>query len=135
MHKSSAHHPQKHRRKGWMSDAEIITIPVLFHSNTFRNFKHCYLFFVKEKLKENFSALHSYTHFLERITRVATPYYPFSNLLITCECMGITFIDSTHILVCENKRQYSNKVFQRLCTEKEKYNGLVLWFQASFVVQ
>ena len=27
-----------------MSDAEMITILFLFHSNTFRNFKHFYLF-------------------------------------------------------------------------------------------
>ena len=35
-----------------MSDAEMITILVLFHSNTFRNFKHFYLFYVCRELKE-----------------------------------------------------------------------------------
>ena len=28
------------------------------------------------------------------------------------ECTGITFIDSTRIPVCENKREYSNRVFK-----------------------
>ena len=32
--------PKTRNRKGRMSDAEMITILVLFHSNTFRNFKH-----------------------------------------------------------------------------------------------
>ena len=36
--------PKTRNRKGRMSDAEMITILFLFHSNTFRNFKHFYLF-------------------------------------------------------------------------------------------
>ena len=32
----------------------MITILVLFHSNTFRNFKHFYLFYVCRELKEEF---------------------------------------------------------------------------------
>ena len=42
-------------RKGRMSDAEMITILVLFHSNTFRNFKHFYLFYVCRELKEEYA--------------------------------------------------------------------------------
>ena len=44
--------PKTRNRKGRMSDAEMITILVLFHSNTFRNFKHFYLFYVCRELKE-----------------------------------------------------------------------------------
>ena len=46
--------PKTRNRKGRMSDAEMITILVLFHSNTFRNFKHFYLFYVCRELKESF---------------------------------------------------------------------------------
>ena len=46
--------PKTRNRKGRMSDAEMITILVLFHSNTFRNFKHFYLFYVCRELKEEF---------------------------------------------------------------------------------
>lgn len=60
-------------RKGRMSDAEMITILVLFHSNTFRNFKHFYLYFVREKLIDDFPDLLSYTRFVERMPRVAIP--------------------------------------------------------------
>ena len=34
--------PKTRNRKGRMSDAEMITLLVLFHSNTFRNFKLCF---------------------------------------------------------------------------------------------
>ena len=75
----SADSPKHRKRKGRMSDAEMITILILFHSNTFRNFRH-YLLFLK--------------------------------LGLMGECTGITFIDSTRIPVCENKRQSCNRVFK-----------------------
>jgi len=49
----------------------MITILVLFHSNTFRNFKHFYLFYVCREPKEEFPNLLSYTRFVERMPRVA----------------------------------------------------------------
>ena len=54
-----------------MSDAEMITILVLFHSTTFRNFKHFYLFYVCREPKEEFPNQLSYTRFVERMPRVA----------------------------------------------------------------
>ena len=39
---------RKHRNRKWtMSRSEIMTIFICFHFNTFRNFKHYYLFYVK----------------------------------------------------------------------------------------
>ena len=46
---------KRRNRKGRMSDAEMITILVFFHSNTFRNFKHLYLFYVCRELKEEYA--------------------------------------------------------------------------------
>ena len=63
--------PKTRNRKGRMSDAEMITILVLFHSTTFRNFKHFYLFYVCREPKEEFPNLLSYTRFVERMPRVA----------------------------------------------------------------
>ena len=40
---SSSADATKRRRKRMMSDAEVITIPICFHFNTYRNFKHYYL--------------------------------------------------------------------------------------------
>ena len=104
--------PKTRNRKRRMSDAEMITILVLFHSNTFRNFKHFYLFYVCRELKEEFPNLLSYTRFVERMPRVAVPLLLFLKLALMGECTGITFIDSTRIPVCENKRVYSNCVFK-----------------------
>ena len=37
-------------RKGQMSKSEIMTILLCYHFGSFRNFKHYYLFFIKEHL-------------------------------------------------------------------------------------
>ena len=104
---SSPNTPKTRNRKGRMSYVEMITILVLFHSNTFRNFKHFYLFYVCRELKEEFPNLLSYTRLGERMPRVAVPLLLFLKLALMGECTRITFIDSTRIPVCEDKREYS----------------------------
>ena len=104
-----------------MSDAEMITILILFHSNTFQNFKHFYLIYVCRELKKDFPNLLSYTRFVERIPRVAIPLLLFPKLGLMDECIGIIFIDSTRIPVCENKSetlffQSRIKIERRYCT-------------------
>ena len=112
-----------------MSDAEMITILVLFHSNTFRNFKHFYLFYVCREIKEEFPNLLSYTRFVERMPRVAVPLLLFLKLALMGECTGITFIDSTRIPVCKNKREYSNRVFKGYAHKGESTMGWYYGFK------
>ncbi len=41
---------QRRNRKGQMCESEIMTILLCYHFGTFRNFKHYYVFFVKQHL-------------------------------------------------------------------------------------
>ena len=84
----SPNSPKTRNRKGRMSDAEMISILVLFHSNTFHNFKHFYLFYLSRELKDKFPNLLSYTRFLERMPRVA-----FQRLLfLTLNPIGVVTV-------------------------------------------
>ena len=75
----SADSPKHRKRKGRMSDAEMITILILFHSNTFRNFKHFYLFYVCRGLKKSFP-IYFLIHALLSVCLVLQyPYCYFSN--------------------------------------------------------
>jgi len=104
---------KKHRnRKGQMSDSEIMTILICFHFNTYRNFKHYYLSYVKGYLKDSFPKAVSYNRFVELESRVAVQMAMFLELFCFGECTGISFIDSTCIPVCHNKRIKRNKVFK-----------------------
>lgn len=76
----SPNSPKTRNRKGRTSDAEMTIILVLFHSNTFRNFKHFYLFYLSRELKDEFPNLLSYTRFLERMPRVAVQRLLFLTL-------------------------------------------------------
>ena len=54
-----------------MSRSEIMAILIYFHFNTFRNFKHYYLFYVKNHLCDFFPSQLSYNRFIEQKSRVA----------------------------------------------------------------
>lgn len=104
---------RKHRkRKTTMSRSEIMAILIFFHFNTFRNFKHYYLFYVQVHLKDLFPNQLSYNRFVELESRVAVEMMMFLQLCCFGRCTGISFIDSTCVPVCHNKRIIRNKVFK-----------------------
>lgn len=108
-----------------LSPSEIITILVCFHFGSFRNFKHYYLFFIKEHLKEDFPNAVSYNRFVELEARVFVPLMMYLQLICFGECTGITYVDSTSIRVCNNKRITRNKVFQEIA---ERGKSTMDWF-------
>ena len=96
---------RKHRkRKTTMSRSEIMAILIFFHFNTFRNFKHYYLFYVQVHLKDLFPNQLSYNRFVELESRVSLQMMMFLQLCCFGTCTGISFIGSTCIPVCHNKR-------------------------------
>lgn len=104
---------RKHRRrKGLMSDAEIMTILICFHFNTFRNFKHYYLFYVQKHMRHLIPEQLSYNRFVEVESKVSVQMMLFLQLFCFGECTGISFVDSTCVPVCHNKRIRNNKVFK-----------------------
>ena len=121
------------RRKCQMSDSEIITILICFHFNTFRNFKHYYLFYVSRELSREFPSLLSYTRFVEMESRVAVPMAVFLQLFCTGECTGISFIDSTCIPVCHCKRISANRVFKGYATRGKSTMGWYFGFKLHLI--
>ena len=104
---------RKHRKRKWaMSRYEIMAILICFHFNTFRNFKHYYLFYVRKHLRDLFPNQLSYNRFVELESRVAVEMMLFLQLFCFGRCTGISFIDSTSVPVCHNKRINRNKVFK-----------------------
>ena len=116
----------KHRkRKWWMSRAEIMTILICFHFNDFRNFKHYYLFYVREHMKDLFPQQLSYNRFIELESRVAVEMMLFLQVCCLGRCTGISFIDSTSIPVCHNKRIRRNRVFKEYASiGKARWDGI-----------
>ena len=114
----------KAKRKPRMSTAEVITICYLFHLSGFRCFKHFYLFYVQKHMQKEFPNTVSYNRFVELMQSVIVPMTMFAR---TClgSCSGISFIDSTPVRVCKNKRINKNKVFKGFATTGKSTIG---WF-------
>lgn len=117
-------------RKFNMSIPEVMTILVLFHSSGYREFKKFYLFYVQQHLRHLFPKLVSYNRMVELQKLSAFPLALFIKMYQQDQCTGISFIDSTSLQVCHNKRIHSNKVFaglaQRGKTTKDWFYGFKL---------
>lgn len=124
----------KPKRRPTMSCSEVITLMVTFHSGSFRNMKHFYLYYVQKHLAHLFPHTVSYNRFVE-LMQAAT--LPMSIFLKTC-CMGegtgISFIDSTPIRVCKNKRIKRNKVFEGIAQIGKSTMGYFFGFKLHIVI-
>lgn len=80
-----------------------MTILIHFHQSHYRTFKAYYTEHVLLRLRPEFSELVSYNRFVELMPTV---FGPIAAYLQQCRgyCSGISFVDSTAIRVCHNKR-------------------------------
>lgn len=117
-----------------MSDSEIITILVLFHFGGFRNLKHFYLHYVKAHMQKEFPNTVSYNRFVELSHRVCMPMTLFLKTCCLGESTGISFVDSTPVRVCKNKRIYRNKVFKNIATTGKSTMGWFYGFKLHLII-
>ena len=106
---------QVHRRRNRkfnLSGSEVMTILVLFHLSDHRHLKHFYLFYVQKHLRSEFPKTVSYNRFIELAQSVIFPLALYLKKQSIGECTGISFVDSTPLRVCHNRRIHSHKVFK-----------------------
>ncbi|MDD9975414.1 MAG: IS982 family transposase [Candidatus Poribacteria bacterium] len=90
--------------------SEVMTILIAFHQSGYRTFKHFYQRHVCVSWRAAFPNLVSYTRFVQLKKEVLTvlTFYLSAHL---GTCSGISFVDSTRLRVCDNKRISSHRVF------------------------
>jgi hypothetical protein len=115
---------KKRRRSGQMRVSEIITIIIYFHQSQYRNFKAYYTDHVCKQLRAEFPKLVSYERFVILMPSVLGPLSAYLKSLYG-RCHGISFIDSTALLVCDNHRIHNHKVFAGLA---QRGKGSMGWF-------
>lgn len=117
---------KKHRNRPCrMSLSEIMTIMILFHLSNYRNFKHFYMYQVCCIMRKAFPHHVSYNRFVELMRQSFVPMVLFLRLELKGKATGISFLDSTHLSVCHNKRIHQNKVFRGLA---ERGKSSIGWF-------
>ncbi len=122
------------KRPAVMSKSEIITITVLFHLGGFRTFKHFYIHYVQKHMQEEFPQTVSYNRFTELMQRNLMPMTLFLKTCCLGECTGISFVDSTPIRVCKNKRIKRNKVFNGIANTGKSTMGWFYGFKLHIVI-
>jgi transposase len=111
-------------RKRSLSLSEIMTILIAFHQSCYRNFKTYYQQKVQTEWKGEFPALVSYQRFIDWVPGTLVPMCAY---LRSCfgRCSGISFIDSTALSVCHNRRIRQHQVFKDFA---ERGKTSVDWF-------
>jgi hypothetical protein len=116
--------PRQRQRTTKLCLSEVMTIIVLFHSSGYRNFKTFYTAHVLKHMAGAFPKLVSYNRFVELMPSALVPLCGYLQTR-KGECSGISFIDSTSLRVCHNRRIHSHKVFEG-CAQRGKTS--VDWF-------
>lgn len=122
------------KKKPKMSQSEVITILIIFHGMQFKNLKHFYLNYVQKHLSHLFPNTVSYNRFVELSQQVNLPMTIFLKTCCSGECTGITYVDSTPIRVCKNKRIKRNKVFKGIAEVGKSTMGWFYGFKLHLIV-
>ncbi|MYC40250.1 MAG: IS982 family transposase [Candidatus Dadabacteria bacterium] len=99
--------------------SEVMTVLIAFHQSGYRTFKHFYFKHVCVYWQAAFPRLVSYTRLVQlkkEVLRLLTFYLSTH----TGTCRGISFVDSTRLRVCDNKRISFHKVFAEKVSERGK---------------
>lgn len=122
------------KRKFTMSTSEIVTITVLFHLSGIRTFKHFYIHYVQGQLREEFPNTVSYNRFVELMQSNILPLTLYMKTCCLGECTGISFVDSTPIRACGNKRITQNRVFKDIATIGKSTMGWFYGFKLHIII-
>lgn len=104
--------------------SEVMTIITLFHASSYRHFKAYYTEHVMKHYAGDFPGLVSYQRFVELMPSALVPLCGYLQSR-KGQCSGISFVDSTSLKVCHNRRIHSHKVFEG-CARRGKTS--VDWF-------
>ena len=105
--------PETRGRPRKLRHSEVMTLLIAFHQSGYRTLKHFYQRHVCVYWRAEFPHLVNYTRFVQLEKEVLTllTVYLSANL---GTCSGVSFVDSTRLRVCDNKRISSHRVFQLL---------------------
>jgi hypothetical protein len=116
-----------------MHDSEIVTILIWFHLSGYRNFKNFYISYIGRFHAKEFPNLVSYNRFVELKSKVFAVMCAYLCSKFG-KCTGISFIDSTKLSVCGNKRITRNKVFKEIAKIGKTSMGWFYGFKLHIIV-
>lgn len=123
----------RRRRATRLSQAEVMTILVMYHQSGYKNLKAFYLQEICLHHAAEFPDLCSYQRFVQLQMRCVMPLF-FYLLCRRGNCTGISFIDATALKVCHNLRIPSHKVFRGSATRDKSSTGWYYGFKLHLAI-
>lgn len=117
-----------------MSLSEILTIVVYYHISGYRTFKNYYKENVCKVLRKEFPEVLSYNRFVEVMQSSLVPLLIYLRYFRAGKCTGISFVDSTKLVVCHNRRISQNKVFKDIAQRGKDSVGWFYGFKLHLVI-
>ena len=121
------------KRATQLCTSEIMTLLIHFHQAGYRNFKTYYTDHVLVHLRADFPNLISYPRFVSLLPRTLSPLMAYLYTLFG-ECSGISFVDSTALAVCDNRRIHAHRVFIDLAARGKTSMGWFYGFKLHLIV-
>ncbi len=118
-------------RLGEMYPSEIMTIVVMFHQSPYRDFKFFYTEQVCVHHRVDFPHLVSYSRFVYLMPSVLIPLCAYLKQCFGV-CTGASFVDSTPLMVCDNHRISSHRVFKATARRGKTSMGWFYGFKLHF---
>lgn len=126
---------KRHRnRASRMSDSEIMTILVLFHTHRFRDLKSFYLGYICQHMRGDFPHRISYNRFVGRQAQVALHLLLFLQTCVLGKCSGISIIDSTPLVSCHIKRERQHRTMRGWAAKGKCTTGWFYGFKLHLVI-
>ncbi len=135
VHNKAIQGNKKYRnRKGKLTLSEIITILIFYQLYGAEDFKHFYINTLMNHYKKDFPDLVSYPRFVRLIPRALMPLLLFLKHTRMGKISGVSFIDSTALKVCNNKRIFHHKVFDGLAQRGKTTMGWFFGFKLHLII-
>jgi len=124
----------RHRqRAGQRHPSEIMTIVILFHQSGYRTCKGFYCSYVCQHRRQEFPTLLSYGRFVCGIPHLLVPLCAYRQTQHG-PCTGISFIDSSKLVVCHNARIAQHRVCAERAHRGKTSTGWFFGFKLPLVV-
>ena len=113
--------------------SEVMTLLIAFHQSGYRTFKHFYEKHVCVYWRAEFPHLVSYSRFVQLKKEVLTLLTLYLHAHFG-ECSGISFVDSTRLRVCDNKRISAHRVFAAHAGRSKTSMGWFYGFKLHLII-
>lgn len=126
--------PERRGRRRGLHPSEVMTILIAFHESKYRTLKHFYEKHVCVYWRSEFPNTVSYSRFVQLQQEVLDLLTLYLYTRLRKPEKGISFVDSTRLRVCENRRISAHRVFLGYAERTKTSMGWFYGFKLHLII-